>query len=368
MTVRIYELEQMTRHGASGPYRHFQYMLSALIKHSGAHGTKEPRPLPAITQPREHKSCWIQWDGKLIFFDMSDHVQLMDLNALALCSVYFKANLHRGVANRILAENGLTEHEQKLAPFLYFSEGLEVFRREAFWRRILRQDLPKYDLCFIMGVYENPIRDGGRSPFEHPDEPMTPAAYHFWIRWHTMQALRAAGISGYYRLTSRANPALEDGVNVCANLSRKEFSRRITEGCITAVCTFPHALFPWKASESFTLGRPILIEQSPLTATPRPFMLKSGEHFLEFLPGSGDFDAMAPLSAAASYRILKRIPMALFTERAEWLKQVLSDRNHMEEMRLACRRFSENAYNKKSVAEYIQMEINRKASGIAGVQ
>jgi hypothetical protein len=38
---------------------------------------------------------------------MSDHVQLLDLEALKTCSVYFKANLHRGIAGRVLREAGL---------------------------------------------------------------------------------------------------------------------------------------------------------------------------------------------------------------------------------------------------------------------
>ena len=355
--IRICEPELLARRGFNGFYRHF---LSALVERAGARPTDAPRPLPRLTHPREHESCWVRWGAHWAFFDMSDHVQLFDLEALKLCAVYFKANLHRGLAGRVLREAGLAEHESKLAPFLFFSEGLADFERDFRRRRFWRLDKPKYDVCFVMGVYENPVRAGGRSPFEHADVPMTPAACHFWIRWHALQAMREAGIPGYYRLTSRANRALEDGVHVHGNLNRREFSRRISAGRITTVCTFPHALFPWKASESFALGRPILIEQAPLTETPAPFMPAAGEHFLEWLPGAGGFDAAAPLEDPASYRVLARIPLARFRERAEWLRGVLADRNRLAEMGAACREFAARAYAPQTVADYICAETEKR--------
>ncbi|HPK68344.1 MAG TPA: hypothetical protein PKY11_00490 [Kiritimatiellia bacterium] len=356
-TIQIHEPELRRRRGFNGFYGHF---LSALVEHAGARDTTEPRPLPRVIRPREHESCWVRWGTHWVFFDMSDHVQLFDLEALKLCSVYFKANLHRGIAGRILDEAGLSEQSPKLAPFLFFSEGLGDFIRDANRRRFWRMDRPRYDVCFVMGVYANPVRDGGRSPFEHPDEPMTPAAYHFWIRWHIQQALREAGIPGYYRLTSRANRALEDGQNVYGNLSRRAFSRWITDGRITAVCTFPHALFPWKASESFVLGRPLLIEQTPLTETPTPFMPVAGEHYLELLPDTGGFDPKASLDDPASYRVLARIASAHIRERAEWLRDVLADRERLSAMGEACQVFAARAYHKKHVADYICAEVEKR--------
>ena len=355
--IRIHEPELMSRRGFNGFYGHF---LSALAEQVGARGTNEPRPLPRLAHPREHESCWVRWHDHWVFFDMSDHVQLFDLEALKICSAYFKANLHRGIAGRVLREAGLAEHAGKLVPFLFFAEGLGDFERDFRRRRFWRLDKPAYDVCFVMGVYDNPVRDGKTSPFEDAAEPLTPAACHFWIRWHAMQAMKEAGIPGCYRLTSRANRSLEDGRNVCGNLNRREFSRRISAGRITAVCTFPHALFPWKASESFALGRPILIEQTPLTETPAPFMPKAGEHFLEWLPGSGDFDAAVPLSDPASYRVLARIPPARFRERAEWLRGVLRDRDRLAAMGAACREFAARAYAKKTVADYICAETEKR--------
>jgi hypothetical protein len=355
--IKIYEQALIKRRGFNGFYNHF---LLALVENVNARVTDEPRPLPRIINPREHESCWISWDNHLVFFDMSDHIQLFDLEALKICSVYFKANLNLDIARRIFHEHELVEHERKLAPFLFFSEGLRDFIRDARRRRFWRMDRPVYDVCFVMGVYENLVRDGKRSPFEYPDEPVTPALYHFWIRWHTIQAMMAAGIPGYYRLTSRANRALEDDINVRSNLSRRFFSRRITNGRITAVCTLPHALFPWKASESFALGRPILIEQSPMTECPAAFMPVAGEHFLEWLPGTGAFDPAAPLSDPASYRVLTRIPVKRFQERAEWLRGILQDHDRLEQMGESCRDFATRAYDPKTVADYIYKEVSKR--------
>ncbi len=357
MTIRIHEPELIARRGFNGFYGHF---LEALVEYAGARGTDQPRPLPRMMKPREHESCWVRWGGHWIFFDMSDHVQRLDLEALKMCSAYFKANLNRGVARRVLKDGGLENCEGKLVPFLFFSEGLGDFERDYRRRRFWRMSRPKYDVCFVMGVYENAVRDGGRSPFEHDDEPLTPATYHFWIRLHAMRAMKEAGIPGFYRLTSRANRALEDGETVCGNLGRREFSRRISDGRITAVCTFPHALFPWKASESFSLGRPILIEQAPLTEMPEPFMPTAGEQYLEWLPQSGTFTMDAPLSSPESYRVLTRIPLDRFREQAEWLRETLADRERLEAMGEACREFAVRAYGKKTVAEYICAEVEQR--------
>ena len=359
-SILIHEPELLTRRGFNGFYRHF---LSALVEYADAKITDDPRPLPRMVKPREHESCWIRWGEDFIFFDMSDHVQLFDLEALKLCSVYFKANLNRVIAGSILQENGLTACEAKLAPFLFFSEGLDEFVQDARRRRFWRLDRPKYDVCFVMGVYENLVRNGARSPFAYNDVPLTPAAYHFWIRWHIMQALQQAEISGYYRITSRANRALEDGTTVQGNLSRRKFSRKITEGRITAVCTFPHALFPWKACESFVLGRPILIEQAPLTETPAPFMPEAGVHYLALLPGCGEFDGTAPLTELSSHRVLTRIPVEFIRERAEWLREVLEDRKYMEAMSHACFDFAATAYDKRTIAQFICKEIHKKIEG-----
>ncbi|MEI6563407.1 MAG: hypothetical protein WCO42_03760 [bacterium] len=350
MRIVIHEPELIARRGHNGFYAYF---LSALVNHAGAWPTDEARPLPRLTQPREHESAWVQFDGHPVFFDMSDHAQFLDLAALEHCDVYFKANLHRGLARRILMNAELSHLEAKLSPFLFFAEGLERFQRDRQWRHWLRTDRPCQDVCHVAGVYANPVRDGGRSPYEHAEEPLTSTSSHFWIRWHTQQALRNAGITGCYRLTSRTVRTLEDNQTVFSNLSRREFSRQITKGRLTVVNTFPHAIFPWKATESLVLGRPLLIEQAPLTETPAQFALHPGLHFIELLPNSGDFDPRAPLEDPGSYRILTRIPLCRFQEQAGWLRGVLADHDRLAEMGRACLSFASTAYTKPKVADYI---------------
>ena len=99
MQIEIFEPELVTRRGFNGFYAYF---LSALTEHAAARTTDDPRPVPRLLKPREHESCWIRCDGKLVFFDMSDHIQLLDVEALKVADIYFKANLHRGVARRVL--------------------------------------------------------------------------------------------------------------------------------------------------------------------------------------------------------------------------------------------------------------------------
>ncbi len=173
------------------------------------------------------------------------------------------------------------------------------------------------------------------------------------------QALKKQGITGHYRLTSRGKAELEDHRTVYPNLSRRAFSRCITDGRVTVVNTFPHAVLPWKASESFILGRPLLLEQKPLTECPQPFELKESVHFLEFLPGTGDFDETSDLDDPASYRVLTRIPIDRFRERAAWLKDILVDHDRLAEMGEACRTLAVTAYSKENVSAYIcdQMRI-----------
>ncbi len=349
MKIEIFEPELITRRGFNGFHR---YYLSALVAHAGARPTNEPRPVPRLRVPREHESAWIRCDDALIFFDMSDHVQLIDFEALRKCAVYFKANWYPAVAHRLLRERGEPELVSRMAPFLFFSEGLDDFIRDARRRRFWRTDRPRYDICFVMGVYENLIRLGRRSPFESDGEPLTPAACHFWIRKHVAEALKSR-FRGYYRLVSRANPAIEDGVHVRSNINRRAFSRRMSDGRITAVCTLPHAVFPWKVSESFVLGRPILLDREPITVTPDAFCPRKGEHYLTLLDDRTEPDPVARWEDPRSYRVLPRIRIDQIDAAAESLRTAIEDRARLRAMGESCRAFAERAYRPERVAGYI---------------
>ncbi len=356
MNIQICEPELIQRRGFSGFYTYF---LSALVQYAGARPSNEPRPLPRVTQPRQHESAWIRCDGHWIFFDMSDHAQLFDIEALRLCSVYFKANLHRGLASKVLGKKGAGEHAEKLVPFLFFADGLGRFNLDYLTRSLLGRAKPKEDVCHVVGVYRNEVRDGGQSPFENPEIPIDPGNYHFWIRWHTQAALKKAGIQGTYRLTSRADSRLEDDITVHPNLSRLAFSRCMQDARLTIVNTLPHALLPWKATESFTLGRPILVERKPLTECPEPFRLSEGIHFLEMFPGAGEFDDLAGLDDPASYRVLYRFTPQQFELRAHWLREMLRDHDRLANMGEACRKLARISYAKPRVADYIRESVSR---------
>lgn len=350
MNIQIFEPELISRRGFNGFYGFF---LSALLRYKGATPTSEPRPLPRLIQPREHESAWIRVDGRLVFFDMSDHVFFYDIAALQCCDVYFKANLNWPVTDRVLAKSEATAHRKKIAPFMFFADQLDQYPRHRAWNAFWHRKKRPYDVCHVTGVYINPVKDGSPSIFIHPDTPITPANYHFWIRYHTQQALKQSGISGCYRLTSRANRDIEDNSTVYPNMSQREFARRLFDARMTLVNTLPHAVLAWKATESLAMGRPLILDTAPLIEIPEPFTLKADIHYLELFPGLGGFNANADLDDPASYRILTRLTQATLIERAAWLRTVLSDHDRIDTMTLAADHYARTILTKPVVADYI---------------
>lgn len=358
MTIQIFEPELISRKGFNGFYGYF---LSALVRHKGARPTSEPRPLPRLTKPREHESCWIRYGGKLVFFDMSDHIFFYDTEALKRCDVYFKANLNWPVTDRILAREGTFAHRGKIIPFMFFADQLDRYPFRRAWNAFWHGKRPHNDLCHVTGVYMNPVRDNTPSIFEQPDTPITPANYHFWIRRHTQLILKQAGIPGCYRLTSRADRNLEDNVTVYPNLSQREFARRIFDARMTVINTLPHAVLPWKATESLAMGRPLVLDTAPLIEIPAPFTLSPGVHYLELFPNLGSFDPSADLDDPASYRILTRLTPATLVERAAWLREQLSNEHLMATMTAAAARYADTVLNKQTVADYICKQIESRS-------
>lgn len=355
MKIEIFEPELLTRIGFNGFYGYF---LSALSRYKGAKPTREPRPLPRLTQPREHESAWLRVDGHLVFFDMSDHIFFYDIEALKRCDVYFKANLNGPVTDRVLAKADASAHRSKIVAFMFFADQLDRYPRRRVWNAFWHRQRRSHDVCHITGVYMNPVRSGERSIFSDPATPITPANYHFWIRYHTQQALQGAGISGCYRLTSRANTTLEDNVTVYPNMSQREFARQIFSARLTVINTLPHAVLPWKATESLAMGRPLVLDTAPQIEVPEPFTLKAGIHYLELFPRLGGFDPAADLADPASYRVLTRLTEATLKERAEWLRTMLADRERMEFMTDAANTYAKTILTKPRVADYICQQIN----------
>jgi len=350
MKIEIHESELIQRKGFNGFYGFF---LSALTRYKGAKPNRKPRPLPRLTAPREHESAWIQVDGHLVFFDMSDHVFLYDIEALKLCDVYFKANLNWPVTDRVLTRTEVTGHRGKIVPFMFFADQLDQYPRHRAWNTFWHGKKRSYDVCHVTGVYMNPVRDEAPSIFLDSTAPITPANYHFWIRYHTQKALKQAGISGCYRLTSRANKQIEDHAAVHPNMSQHEFARRIFDSRLTVVNTLPHAVLPWKATESLAMGRPLVLDTAPLIEIPAPFTLQAGLHYLELFPDIGGFDLKADLDTPSSYRILTRLTPSAFTERAIWLRRILADQAQIEAMTEAADHYARTILTKPVVADYI---------------
>lgn len=216
------------------------------------------------------------------------------------------------------------------------------------------------NLCHIVGVYQNLVREGEPSPFHTPgNDTITPSRYHFWIRYHIAQALQSAGISGHYRLTSRGNRAIEDGHTVLPNLSERRFMDAMLGSQFTVINTLPHALLPWKASESLMLGRPFIVERAPLVEMPQPFRPTAGVHYLELLPNLGGFDQQAPLEDPRSYRVLSAPQLHLLAERIEWLKSVIEDRERVAWMQEAARTYAAEVLTPDTVSAFVCDHVNR---------
>jgi hypothetical protein len=214
----------------------------------------------------------------------------------------------------------------------------------------------------VVGVYANPLREGQRSVFEPGGGAGQPGPYHFWIRRHTQEALQAAGLSGCYRLASRGNPAIEDGQNVRPNLGNRRFLWEMLRARFVVVNTLPHAVFPWKVTESLALGRPMLIERPPLVEQPAPFALREGEHFLSLMPECGGFDAGAPIDDPRSYRVLGPVDLAALRARARELAARVRDPEVVAHMTAAVRRYAREALAPETVAKHVCEVVARAAS------
>lgn len=338
----------------------FRYLFRALIHHTGARLLSDPRPLPRLMKPREHSSAWARFDDHLVFFDFSDHVFLYDIEALKRCDVYFKVNLHRGVACKVLERAGSQEHESKILPFVWFAGNLESYRPDSLLNRLMHfMTKPVYDVCNVVGVYDNYLARDEKSVFAGDGPPVDPARYHFWMRYHVQQALRDVGVSGYYRLTSRGNRNIEDNQLIFSNLSERKFMQTMIESRFTMINTLPHALLPWKAGESLMIGRPFIIERTPLVEMPEPFQLRPNVHYLEMFPGFGNFDNKANLEDPKSYRVLDRITLNQFREGAEKIAAAVMDRSLTNFMTEQVRQFAATALSPGFVANFVCEQVEK---------
>ena len=332
----------------------FRFLFRALRTCANAIPVDDPRPLPRVDHPRPLESAWIRCDGNLVFFDMSDHIFSFDFKALERSSVYFKTNLNRKLAETILTKNNCEQHLDKLVPFFSFADNLELYNPRDLRNRLgVRQR--RLDLCHIVGLYENLIAHSQKPP--EPGDSISPAQYHFWIRVHTRMALERNGFSGYYRLTSRGNPSIEDQL-IRPNIPQRAYMRRMLECRFTFINTLPHALPPWKVSECIAMERPFIIERKPLVEIPKQFELVPGKHYLELLPDWGSFDETASVDDEKRYRILQFPSQADFDAGSRRIKEVLENDDHYRYMSEQIEHFARNQMTLGAVADFVRNQVN----------
>lgn len=350
MKIQLFERKMLT-----DPFMGFT--VSALIKQAGATWSDQPRPLPLVEKPRLHTSMWLECDGHLVMLDMNDHVFFYDTEALKRCDVYLKANLNWQVTDKVLARHQLQEHRNKIKPYFFFATDPERVQRTRWHHPLALLRQPRRQICHIVGVYENPPKAGKASPFLNATAAIEPSEHHFWIRYHIQKALKEAGLTGYFRLTSRCNPAIEDQETVFPNVSEYKFLSAMMDSQFTFVNTLPHAVLPWKATESMALERPIVMERTPLIEMPEPFALKVGQHYLELLPDFGSFIAAAGIEDPRSYRVLQPVDLELLRKRASILKTQITDNGLKQHMYEQVRLYNRTALAGGTVADYIRTQV-----------
>lgn len=342
MSVVMYEPQ------LAAPGGFFSYVFHCLVQAEGGVATERSRPLAKLQQPREHVSAWLEVDGVPVLLDMSDHVFLIDVEALKHCGVYLKSNLHRPTLRKVLAEAGCPELEAKVKPFFSFAGYLQRYL-ESSWTRDLyaRWRGNTEEVCDVVGVYEHLRREGESSVFEGEEMELTPSRVHYWARVHTLEALREAGLTGTLQLTSRYQRDLEDGELIRKNLSQSAYRRAILRAQLLMINTLPHALLPWKASEAIALGRPFVVDVPPLMEQAEPFALQEGVHYLSLLPP-------ASFSETEPGRVLHRFTLEQFQHGAEQIRTVVRDGERMQEMREAVRAFRDHAFSAETVTSYLR--------------
>jgi len=341
MHVKLYE-PNLARSGGF-----FSFVYQALQSEVGAVGTDAPRPLPKMTEPRTHESAWVELDGKLLLLDMSDHVFLIDLPALRHCDLYFKTNFHRETAEAVLAESGEGALLSKIRPFFSFAGYLSDYLKPSLLRNMYdRVWGRKEDVCDVVGVYEHLRRDGETSVYATEAAELSSNRVHYWARVHTLEALKAAGLTGTLRLTSRYNKEIEDGELICSNLSQRAYRRAILRSKMLVINTLPHALLPWKATESLALGRPFIVDTPPLTEFPEPFQLTEGDHYLSLLPATSYTDHRHA-------RVLHPFTLDEFTEGADKIAENLRDSEKLKHMNSEVQKYRDQVLRPETLVQYI---------------
>jgi hypothetical protein len=105
------------------------------------------------------------------------------------------------------------------------------------------------------------------------------------------------------------------------------------------------------------LGRPLIIERSPLVEMPEPFKLKPNVHYLEMFPGFGSFNDKADIDDVRSYRILDRLQMNQFRMSVEKIAASIKDKYLVEYMTEQVKRYSATYLSPDFVSDYVCEQV-----------
>lgn len=277
-----------------------------------------------LNQNREHLSTVVKFEGKLLVFDLSDHAFLWDTGALDNCDVYFKANLNWKIAERYIGEHLSESNRQKIAPFMLFTHSLFKVNRMK-WCYSLGAMMEKYDVCQITGIYRNYLLDNHGGDAFPLASSKSADEYHFWIRYLTHKYLEESGVNSFTRLTSKGQKDQEDRNSVFGTVNKHEYLRKMCASRFKFVNVMPHALYPWKATESVIMETPLILDHDTMMELPEPFLLRENEHFISLLGKRFDFDSGLDLEDPHSYRLLNLVESAEFSEAMESLIERIND-------------------------------------------
>ena len=258
----------------------FSYLLEILTSHGLKLNIWKKRPLPNKTFPRAHVSMWAEIDDELIFFDKSDHIQEIDLNALAICSKYFKDNYNSVEISRVLKYHSCDSYFEKIKPFFPMAN-------IGFFKRKFLDNLHKnIDLIQIMGLYTIP-ENFQRIEYRNN----SPTGYdHGFIRYELYKVIK--NYSGDLKFL--CNLSTKDGSKSklidSKFIPKNRYYHLLKKSKFGIVNTIPHRILPWKFTEMISLGCIPVLDQKPLTQHPDIFSMKPDFHYIEIFPKISFFD------------------------------------------------------------------------------
>ena len=257
----------------------FKFLVEILLSGGIKFKWWKMRPVENKKIPKTHVSMWVDINDELYFFDKSDHIHEIDINALFICEKYFKDNYNKSIIYKILKKYELLQHQNKIKPFISTCDVTK------FYKRSLKSNYSnKYDIAQILSFYTSPD-----NIFNHEYRKLYPHAYdHGFIRYYTFQLLNElSDINVYFNLSSKDKSwHYPDHLDY---LDFFQYSKKLLSSNIGVVNTIPHRIFPWKVTEMICLGIPIAIDERPITQFPNFIKLKPNEHYLEIFPGISYF-------------------------------------------------------------------------------